>query len=128
MAQPMPLSAPSVVPSAVTQSPWTCSRMGSVVKSCLVAAFFSQTMSTWPWMSTGLARSRPGLAGMEISRLPTLSSLQARPRSAAQALNMAWTAASLPDPRGTSLICSKIRQTAAGWSLSSFPMVTPRSC
>ena len=125
MATPMPLSAPRVVPSAVTQSPSTLSLMGSFSKSCLVAAFFSQTMSTWPWISTGAAFSQPWLPGIEISRLPTLSSFQARPRSSAQALNMAWTAASLPEPRGTSLICSKICQTAAGWSLSSFPMITP---
>ncbi len=125
MAQPMPLSAPRVVPSAVTQSPSTSRRMGSTAKSCFVAAFFSQTMSTWPWISTGAAFSRPTVAGIEISRLPTASSLQARPRSSAQALNMAWTAASLPEPRGTPLMCSKIRHTAAGWSRSSFPMVAP---
>jgi hypothetical protein len=45
---PMPLSEPSVVPVALTQSPSTRGLMGSFMKSCTVPAFFSHTMSTCP--------------------------------------------------------------------------------
>ena len=44
-ATPTPLSAPSVVPSAFSQSPSRFTLMGSVSKLCAVPSFFSHTMS-----------------------------------------------------------------------------------
>ena len=42
-AQPIPLSAPRVVPSACSHSPSTIVRMGSLSKSCWVPAFFRRS-------------------------------------------------------------------------------------
>ena len=46
VATPMPLSAPRVVPSALTQSPSTYIFMPSVMKSNSVSLFFWHTIST----------------------------------------------------------------------------------
>jgi hypothetical protein len=48
-AAPTPLSAPSVVPSALSQPPSSTRPIGSLKKSCLDEALASHTMSTWPW-------------------------------------------------------------------------------
>ena len=48
MATAIPLSAPSVVPSALSQSPSTTSFIPSVLKSCSVFLSFSQTISRCP--------------------------------------------------------------------------------
>ena len=79
VATPMPLSAPRVVPSALTQSPSTRTSMGSFTKSKSTSEFFSQTMSRWPWRITVGADSWPGVAGTFTARLPvaSLSDLEA---------------------------------------------------
>jgi hypothetical protein len=47
---PTPLSAPSVVPCALSQpSGVRCVVMGSTWKSWATSRFFSHTMSMWPW-------------------------------------------------------------------------------
>ena len=48
-ASPMPLSEPSVVPFALSHSPWNSSWIGSFEKSCATSEFFSPTMSMCPW-------------------------------------------------------------------------------
>ncbi len=48
IAMPIPLSAPNVVPSALTLLPSTLTFMGSFEKSCSTSAFFSQTISMCP--------------------------------------------------------------------------------
>src|SRR5271157_3372669 len=73
-ATPTPSSAPRVVPSALSQSPSTTRRMGSVSKLWTVPSFFSQTMSRWPWMAAG-AR---GLADDDIAG-GVLNGFQAQP-------------------------------------------------
>ena len=70
---PMPLSEPSVVPSAFSQSPSRTMWMGSVSKLCGVPSFFSHTISRWPCNSAMGALSRPGRAGLRMTVLPTLS-------------------------------------------------------
>mmetsp|Transcript_28255 Transcript_28255/g.90387 ORF Transcript_28255/g.90387 Transcript_28255/m.90387 type:complete len:233 (+) Transcript_28255:2742-3440(+) len=118
VAQPTPLSAPSVVPSAVSHSPWASltrvKRMGSVSKSNSVSAFFSHTMSTWPWSTTGAASSPPLRPGNLSTRLPTSSCFHSRPRSSAKAFMKFCTASSLRDGRGIEAMAAKFSQSGAG--------------
>ena len=51
MAMAMPLSAPRVVLSALSQFSSTRCRIGSLEKLWSESGDFSQTMSTWPWMT-----------------------------------------------------------------------------
>jgi len=53
VATAMPLSAPSVVPLAISVLPRRTRSIGSFEKSCFLSAFFSQTMSRWPCKAHG---------------------------------------------------------------------------
>mmetsp|Transcript_14200 Transcript_14200/g.59408 ORF Transcript_14200/g.59408 Transcript_14200/m.59408 type:complete len:229 (+) Transcript_14200:844-1530(+) len=82
-ATPMPLSAPSVVPTAVTQSPSRTTFSGVVSKSKPSEGSASVTMSTCPWTHTAGASSPPPLPGRAMTRLPTASLRVSSPRSRA---------------------------------------------
>ena len=83
VATPMPLSAPNVVPWAYRRSPRRSGLMGSVEKSWVTSAFFSQTMSRWPWSTTAGALSRPAVPPFRTKTLPAASRLCSRPRLSA---------------------------------------------
>jgi len=55
--------------SAYMKTPFTARRRGSFVKSCSVAAFFSQTMSVCPWSRRAGSFSRPAEAALRIRTL-----------------------------------------------------------
>ncbi len=118
VATPMPLSAPSVVPLAFTQSPSTRTSMGSVMKSNSTSEFFSQTMSRWPWMITVGADSWPGVAGTFTVKLPVASLRTSKPFSFAQASTWAEIFSSCLEGRGTRRMPSKWDQTCLGSRLS----------
>ena len=48
-------------------------RMGSLSKSNSTSEFFSQTMSICDWRITAGRPSKPGVAGLRITTLPTAS-------------------------------------------------------
>ncbi len=77
MARPyataMPLSAPSVVPSARTRSPSIFRGIGSLEKSWRDPLDFSQTMSICPWMITAGESSYPAVPGFLMMTFSALS-------------------------------------------------------
>ena len=77
-AIPMPQSAPRVVSLAIIQPSSITYLMGSLEKSCVESAFFSQTISEWLWRITVGLFSYPLEASLMISTLPTLSVLHFR--------------------------------------------------
>ena len=78
-ATPMPLSAPSVVPFAFTQSPSIMVSIGSVSNVCFLSLFFCGTISTCACKITGVRFSMPGVAGLRIKILPVLSTRVSKP-------------------------------------------------
>ena len=113
-ATPMPLSAPSVVPSAWTQSPSSTGVIGSFSKSCFLPSFFSHTMSRWPCRIVGLADSRPLVAALLTMTLPAASCRADSPMRLASARTKAAAAFSFLDPRGIALSARKCFHRAFG--------------
>ncbi len=72
-ATPMPLSAPSVVSRAMTQSPSISNDIGSPRKSWELDSSFSATMSTWAWRQTGAEPEAAPLPGCLMRTFPTSS-------------------------------------------------------
>ena len=72
-ATPKPSSAPRVVSQAYTQPSTILVSMGSFRKSCTLPARAWGTMSIWACSTTGHTSSMPGVAGLRIMILPTLS-------------------------------------------------------
>ena len=101
VATPIPLSAPRVVPSAVTHSPSIYASIGSLVKSCCLSSFFWGTMSRWPCRITPLRFSIPGVAGL-LNNILLASSISAWiPFSFAQFITNSLAFSSWFDGRGT---------------------------
>ncbi len=115
-ATPIPLSAPSVVPSARTQSPSTRTSMRPSRGSNGLAGSRSQTMSRWAWRTTTCALSRPEEAGTRTTTLPSSSTVASRDRAAAHASTCARACPSAFDGRGISVSSKKRSQTSAGSS------------
>ncbi len=107
VATAMPLSAPSVVPSALTRFPSRTSVIGSLAKSCTLPGRLTHTMSRWPCRQTDGRPSRPGEAGLRTTTLPPLSCWCGRRSPFATRITKAWAAASLPDSRGMRESCAK---------------------
>ena len=82
VATPIPLSAPRVVPLAVTHSPFssTYASMGSFSKSNTLSEFFCGTISKCPCRIIPGWLSIPALAGLRIRTLPISSTMVSRPR------------------------------------------------
>ncbi len=82
VATPIPLSAPSVVPLAVTHSPFSSmyASMGSFSKSKTLSLFFCGTISMWPCRITPGWFSNPAEAGLRMSTLPISSVSVSNPK------------------------------------------------
>ena len=91
-ATPIPLSAPSVVPSAVIQSPSCIVWIGSVSKLCTLSEFFCGTMSRCPCSVATGRSSSPGVAGLRINTLPTSSTWVSSPSRLPSATTYSRTA------------------------------------
>ena len=100
VATPMPLSAPSVVPSARTQSPSVYILMPWVSKSNTVSAFFWHTMSRWLCRTMCRLFSIPAVAGLRISTLPTSSVRVSKPQSFPSPMTHSRTCSSFFEGRG----------------------------
>ena len=88
-AIPMPSSAPSVVSCETIQPSSMVYGTGSLEKSWLLPAFFSQTISEWHWSTRVGTFSLPLLASLIIRTLPASSVRDSRPWEAANALSHA---------------------------------------
>ena len=118
-ATPMPLSAPSVVPSARTQSSSTWTSIRPSRGSNRLSGSRSHTMSRCAWRTTTGAASRPDVAGTETTTFPSASVAVATPRSAAQARTCCCTCSSAFDGRAMRVSSEKRSQTSAGSSPAS---------
>ena len=99
-ATPIPLSAPSVVPSARTQSPSTYILMPCVSKSKSVSAFFWHTMSRWLCNTMCRLPSMPGVAGLRIKTFPTSSVWVSNPQFLPKSMTQLRTSSSFFEGRG----------------------------
>ena len=106
-ATPIPLSEPSVVPSAVRYSPSITGRIASLSKSNSVPLFFSWTMSRCDWSTIVGALSRPGVPGLRTTTFPTSSTWWSSPAFSAIARTWARACSSFFEPRGMVRIVSK---------------------
>ena len=109
-----PSSAPSVVPSALSQSPSRTRTIRPSAGSFGLDGSRSQTMSRWPWSATTGAVSRPGVAGTRSTRFRPLSWWSSKSCSAAQARTCSITGSSARDGRGMRVRASKCAQKARG--------------
>ena len=100
-ATPMPLSEPSVVPRAFTQSPSMYVSMGSVSKLWVLSFDFCGTMSMCACRITPLRPSIPGLAGLRMTMFPAGSLKASTPARAAKSSRKFCTLSKCPDGRGT---------------------------
>ena len=125
-ATPIPLSAPSVVPSALTHSPSTRTSMGSFVKSNRLSPFFCGTMSMCACRMIPLRDSMPGVAGLRRITFPASSTVQAMPCVRASATRYARIASSCRDGRGTRAISANFSHTSRGESPSRFVFIKTR--
>ena len=89
-----PSSAPSVVPSAFSQSPSRTSAIRPSAGSFGLDGSRSHTMSRCPWRMSVGACSRPSLAGTRITRFRPVSCWSSNPCSAAQARTCSITGSS----------------------------------
>ena len=106
-AMATPSSAPSVVPSAFSQSPSRTSAMRPSAGSLGLDGSRSQTMSRWPCSTTVGADSRPCVAGTRMTRLRPASCWSSKPRSAAQARTCSITGSSWREGRAMRVSVSK---------------------
>jgi len=113
-AMPIPQSAPSVVPSALTHPPSMRVRIGSRSKSNSTSEFFSQTMSICDWRITVGRFSKPGVAGLRITTLPTASFLYSRLCFRAKSTRNSMILPSFFEGRGTRVMASNCSQTMRG--------------
>ena len=113
-AMPMPQSAPSVVPSALTHPPSMCVRIGSLSKSNSTSEFFSQTMSMWDWRITAGRSSKPGVAGLRITTLPMASFLYSMLCFRAKSTRNSMILPSFFEGRGTRVMASNCSHTIRG--------------
>ncbi|OQA06322.1 MAG: hypothetical protein BWY66_01927 [bacterium ADurb.Bin374] len=104
VATPMPLSAPSVVPFAVTQSPETTGTIGSRVKSCRLAGMRSPTMSRCACKTVTGSSSRPAVAGILTRRFPVWSDRTSKPRRLASDFRYSRRGPSCLERRGNALM------------------------
>ena len=113
-AQPMPSSAPRVVPSAEITSPSTFSLIGSFSISIGTPLFFSQTMSMCACRITGAAFAAPFEPAFLITTLPASSVRHFSPRAFANSHRYCVICAVLPLPCGIAQISSKNLKTFFG--------------
>src|SRR5262245_11128911 len=121
-----PSSAPSVVPRALSQSPWRTSSILPSAGSFGLAGSRSQTMSRCPWTTTVGALSRAAVAGTRTTRFPAASRAASKSRSPAHSLMCATTISSRRDGRGILVSASKWRQKAGGSRPARRPESSPR--
>ncbi len=122
-ATPIPLSAPSVVPSASTQSPSRTTLIRPSRGSYGLDGSRSHTMSRCAWRTTVCAPSRPDEAGIWTTTFPAASTSDAKPRSPAQPNTCARAASSCFGGRGIRVSSRKCSQTRRGSSCVR-PLVT----
>ena len=115
-ATPRPLSAPSVVPLALTQSPSTSIWMPCESKSNSVSAFFWCTMSKCDCKTTVFDFSLPAVAGLRIMTLPAWSTLVSKLSDSPNDLMNSMTRSSFFEGRGTAFRSQKWFQTLVGSS------------
>mmetsp|Transcript_21017 Transcript_21017/g.49745 ORF Transcript_21017/g.49745 Transcript_21017/m.49745 type:complete len:254 (+) Transcript_21017:1015-1776(+) len=113
-AAPIPLSAPSVVPSALIHAPSRMSLMGSFQKSCCTPSLASVTISTCACTRTGGADSPPPEPGLYTTRFPTASCFHSNPSSSAKSLMVCRTFSSPFEGRGCALRVAKFRHRLSG--------------
>ena len=113
-AMPMPQSAPSVVPSALTHPSSMRVRMASCSKSNSTSEFFSQTMSMCDWRMTAGRFSKPGVAGLRMTTLPVASLRYSMPWRSANATRKSMIRPSFFEGRGTCVMASNCSQTMRG--------------
>ncbi|MNS57681.1 hypothetical protein D3C72_905770 [compost metagenome] len=114
VATPSPLSAPSVVPRARTQSPSTYISIPCVSKSKTVSAFFWCTISKCPCITIGLRFSIPGVAGFLMITFLISSSKVSRPKLFPKFFINSITRSSFFDGRGTAFKSANLFQSAFG--------------
>ena len=100
-ATPIPSSAPSVVPSAWSQSPFIIASIGSFSKSWTLSLFFSHTMSVCACKMIVLRSSKPGVAGAFMMTLPHSSTIYSTLCSLAQLMRYSTILPSFFEGRGT---------------------------
>ena len=118
IATPIPLSAPRVVPLAVSLSPSIVSGMGSFEKSCDTSLFFSHTMSMWLCRTIVGRSSIPGLAGLLMTTFSTLSVSYLRLCFLAKSMRYSLIFPSCFEQRGILLIASNSSQISWGLRFS----------
>ena len=114
IATPNPLSAPSVVPLARTQSPSTYISIPWVSKSKSVSLFFWCTISKCPCKTIGLRFSIPGVAGLRIITLRMSSSNVSNPNFCPNSIIKAITRSSFLEGLGTAFKSANLFQSAFG--------------
>ena len=102
LATPKPLSAPSVVPLAFTQSPSTYILIPLVSKSKSVSLFFWCTISRCACSTIGFLSSIPAVAGFLITTFPVSSTRVSRLRLFPNFFINSITRSSFFEGRGTS--------------------------
>ena len=116
IAQPIPSSAPSVVPSAHSQSPSIYVSIGSLRKSISFPSMLSHTMSICDCsMTTGLC-SMPGVAGLRIITLPVASTIVSNSNSLPTLSRYSIIFSSCFEGRGIALIFANSSKTIAGFN------------
>ena len=113
-ATPMPLSAPSVVFLAFTQSPSIHVSIGSVSKLCVLSGVFCGTMSMCACSMMPFLFSIPGVAGFRITILPAGSLNASTPFSAAKSSRNCCIFSRCPLGRGTCVSAWKFFQMHVG--------------
>ena len=114
MAQPIPSSAPNVVPLALSHSPSIYVWIASFLKSKSMSTSFSHTMSMWLCRITVFLFSKPGVAPLRMITLPVSSTLVSRPWSSPNFFKYSIIFSSCFEGRGIWLIFANCSNTQAG--------------
>ena len=114
VATPKPLSAPSVVPFAFTQSPSTTIWIPCVSKSKSVSAFFWCTISKCDCITIVTRSSIPAVAGFLIITFPTSSSITSKPKLVPKSFINLITRSSFFEGLGTAFKSANLFHNAFG--------------